>query len=470
MKRRWLALAALFLAQPAGAAERESPQGRQALEIYRTIIGFRTVKGSGQVPKMARYLASRLRAAGFARKDIEIVPVGETAGLVVTFRGSGARPPILFLGHMDVVEARREDWQRDPFILHEEGGHFFGRGTSDNKFGIAQLTAAFIDLKKQKFRPDRDLVLAFSGDEETDMLTTRVLAARLAARRPEFALNSDSGGGRADSQGRPIHYAVQVAEKTFANIEVTIRNPGGHSARPRADNAIYELAEVLGRIRSHVFPVVLNDVTRAVIRDAALQPNAPQAFRTAFAALSANPNDAQAVAALSSDPRLSLSLRTTCVPTLIKGGHADNALPQSATATVNCRIFPGVPIESVRARLAELGGNPSAEWKIASEPLEAPPSPENKALFAAIAQAIGDRAPGVPIITYMTPGATDGKHFRARGIPTYGVSSDFSRQGENTFAHGLNERVRVESFFESLDYWPRLIRLLAGQPGPGTVR
>jgi len=467
MKWRWLPLVALLMAQPAGAVERTSPQGRQALEIYRTIVGFRTVKGSGQVPKMARYLASRLRSAGFARRDIEIIPVGESAGLILTFRGSGEKPPILLLGHMDVVEARRADWQRDPFVLHEEGGHFFGRGTSDNKFGIAQLTAAFIELKKQGFKPNRDLVLAFSGDEETDMRTTRVLAERLAARRPEFALNSDSGGGRADAQGRPIHYAVQVAEKTFANIEVTIRNPGGHSARPRSDNAIYELAELLGRIRSYVFPVVLNDVTRAVIRDAALQPNAQPAFRTAFAALSANPNDAQAVAMLSSDPRLSLALRTTCVPTLIEGGHADNALPQSVTATINCRIFPGVPIEAVRAKLAELGGNPAAEWKVASEPLEAPPSPENKALFAAIGQAIADRAPGVPIITYMTPGATDGKHFRARGIPTYGVSSDFSRQGENTFAHGLDERVRVESFFESLDYWPRLIRLLAGDAGSG---
>lgn len=470
MTRLWLALAALLMAEPAQAADRNSAQGRQALEIYRTIIGFRTVKGSNQVPKMARYLASQLRRSGFARRDVEIVPVGETAGLIVTFRGTGQKPPVLLLGHMDVVEARSEDWQHDPFVLREEGGYFFGRGTSDNKFGIAQLTAAFIELRKQKFRPDRDLVLAFSGDEETDMLTTRALAARLAARRPEFALNSDSGGGRADAQGRPIHYAVQVAEKTFANIAVTVRNPGGHSARPRADNAIYELAELLGKIRSYAFPVVLNDVTRAVIRDAALQPNAAPAFKQAYAALSADPNDPQAVAVLSGDPRLSLSLRTTCVPTLIEGGHADNALPQTATATINCRIFPGVPIEAVRAKLAELGGNPAAEWKVVGDPLEAPPSPENKALFAAIAEAIADRAPGVPIITYMTPGATDGKHFRARGIPTYGVSSDFSRQGENTFAHGLNERVRVDSFFESLDYWPRLVRLLAGGGGPGVAR
>lgn len=461
MMRWMLALAALIVAQPAAGADRNSPEAQEALGIYRTIVGVPTVKGRGEVPKMARYLASRFRQAGFARTDIEIMPIGETAGLIVTYRGSGKQPPILFLGHMDVVEAKPEDWERNPFVLHEEDGYFFGRGSNDNKFGVAQLTAAFSQLKRQGFRPSRDLILAFSGDEETDMLTTRAMATKLVARRPEFALNSDSGGGRADAHGKGLAFAVQVAEKTFANIQVTVRNPGGHSARPRADNAIYELAEVLGKIRSYTFPIVFNDVTRAMIQDAAVQPNAQPGLETALAALAANPEDEHALSILSKEPRISLALRTTCVPTLLEGGHADNALPQSATATINCRIFPGVPIETVRRKLAELGGNPDVEWKVVGDPLEAAPSPENKALFAAIAQAIADRSPGIPVIPYMTPGATDGKHFRALGIPTYGVSSDFSRQGENSFAHGLNERVRVESFFESLEYWPRLIRLLA---------
>jgi acetylornithine deacetylase/succinyl-diaminopimelate desuccinylase-like protein len=462
MIRYFLFLVLLLLGQPLMAATRDSPEGRQALDIYRTIIGMPTVKGRGQVPAMARYLSSKLRQAGFTSRDIEILPVGETAGLVVSYRGTGKRRPILFLGHMDVVEAKPSDWERNPFVLHEEGGFFFGRGAMDNKFGIAQLTAAFIQLKKQGFRPDRDLVLVFSGDEETDMRTTQVLAEKMVGRKAEYAVNSDSGGGRADASGKPLTFAVQVAEKTFANLEVTVRNPGGHSARPRADNAIYELAEVLARVRSHRFPVVVNEVTMGMLRDAAAQPNAREELKAAVAALTADPNDKAALAVVEQEPRLGFSIRTTCVPTLLSGGHADNALPQRATANINCRIFPGVPVEDVRRTLASLGGNPAAEWKAVGEPLEAPPSPPNPELFAAIADALADRAPGVSIVTFMTPGATDGKHFRARGIPTYGAGADFSRQGVDTFAHGLNERAPAQSFFESLDYWPRLMRRLSG--------
>ena len=461
MKMWLLGLAALLAAQPAAGADRNSPEGRKALEIYRSIVEFPTVKGRGQVPKMAKYLASEFRKAGFASRDIEILPFGETAGLIVTYRGTGERAPILFLGHMDVVEAKREDWERDPFTFHEEDGYFFGRGTSDNKLGIAQLAAAFIQLKREGFKPNRDLIIAFSGDEETDMVSTMAMATRLAALRPEFALNSDSGGGRADAAGKGLAFAVQVAEKTFANFEVTVRNPGGHSARPRADNAIYELADVLRNVRSYRFPVVVNDLTRSIVRDAARQPGANPDLERALATLAENPEDQEAQSILAAEPRLALSLRTTCVATLINGGHADNALPQSATANINCRIFPGVPVASVRQTLVEVGGNPEAEWKVVGSPMASDPSPENEELFAAIAKAVEDRHPGLPVVPYMTPGATDGKHFRAAGIPTYGASSEFSRGAENTFAHGLNERVRVDSFFESLDYWPRLMKILA---------
>ncbi|WP_331039485.1 M20/M25/M40 family metallo-hydrolase [Allosphingosinicella sp.] len=449
------------MADPALASDRNSPEGREALEIYRSIVEIPTVKGRGQVPKMAKYLAGKFRKAGLAARDIEILPVGETAGLIVTYRGTGAKAPILFLGHMDVVEAKREDWERDPFKFIEENGHFFGRGTNDNKFGIAQLAAAFIQLKREGFKPNRDLIIAFSGDEETDMATTKAMVAKLAARKPAFALNSDSGGGRADASGKALAFAVQVAEKTFANIEVTVRNPGGHSARPRTDHAIYELADVLRNVRGYRFPVVVNDLTRSIVRDAARQPGANPNLESALEALARNSEDQQAQALLAAEPRLALSLRTTCVPTLLTGGHADNALPQSATANINCRIFPGVAIEEVRQKLAEIGGDPKAEWKVTGDPFASSPSPENKELFAAIAKAVEDRHPGIPVVPYMTPGATDGKHFRGAGIPTYGVGSEFSRAGEDTFAHGLNERVRVESFFESLDYWPRLMRLLA---------
>ena len=459
---KWLlALAALVAVEPASGANRNSPEGREALEIYRSIVEIPTVKGRGQVPKMAKYLASKFRKAGFSSRDVEILKVGETAGLIVTYRGSGEKPPVLFLGHMDVVEAKRDDWQRDPFTFVEENGYFFGRGTSDNKSGVAQLAAAFIQLKRQGFRPNRDLIIAFSGDEETDMVSTRALVTRLAPRRPEFAINSDSGGGRADASGKGLSFGVQVAEKTYANIEVTVHNPGGHSARPRADNAIFELAELLGNIRSYRFPIVVNALTQSIVRDAARQPNANPGLEAALATLATNPQDQQAQALLSSDPRLGYSLRTTCVPTLLSGGHADNALPQKATANINCRIFPGVPAESVEQELAEAGHNPQAEWKVVGTPMGSDPSPENKELFSAIARAVEDRYPGVPVIPYMTPGATDGKHYRAAGIPTYGANLEFSRPNEDTGAHGLNERMPVESFFESLDYWPKLMRLLA---------
>ena len=458
---KWLlALAALLATAPAPGADRSSQEGREALEIYRSIVEIPTVKGRGQVPRMAKYLAAKFKQAGFASRDVEILTVGEAAGLIVTYRGSGGKAPILFLGHMDVVEARRDDWERDPFTFVEENGHFFGRGTSDNKFGIAQLTAAFIQLKRQGFKPNRDLIIAFSGDEETDMATTQAIVKKLAARQPEFAINSDSGGGRADSAGKGLSFGVQIAEKTYANFEVTVRNPGGHSARPRTDNSIYDLADILRNIRAYRFPVVVNDLTRTMVENAARQADARPGLVEALAAVEKNPEDQQAQSVFEGTS-LGYSLRTTCVATKLEGGHAENALPQSATANINCRIFPGATVASVQQKLAEVGGNPNAEWKVTNEPMASDPSPVKKELFGVIGRALENRYSGIPVVPYMTPGATDGKHFRAAGIPTYGANSAFERAGESSFAHGLNERVRVDSFFESLDYWPKLIRLLA---------
>jgi acetylornithine deacetylase/succinyl-diaminopimelate desuccinylase-like protein len=468
LKRILAPLVLLTMTVPAGAATRDSAEGRLLHDLFKSIVEIPTVKGRGQVPRMARMLSAKLRQAGFTTRDIEIVPVGETAAMIVRFRGTGAKPPLLFLAHMDVVEAKRADWQRDPFKLHEEGGFLYGRGASDNKLGVAHLVAAFITLKRQGFRPDRDLILGFTGDEETDMASSRVLAERLAALKPDYAINSDSGGGRADASGRPTSFAVQVAEKTFANIAVTIRNPGGHSARPRVDNAIYELSEVLGRVRGYSFPLVDSDLTRAMLRDAAAAPGASESLKAKVAALEARPSDAGLLAEVGREPRLGHAMRTTCVPTLLEGGHADNALPQSATATINCRIFPGVEIEAVRRTLEGLGGNRAAEWRIIGEPFGAPASPVNPTLFAAVREAVAGGEPGIPIVPYMTPGATDGKHFRARGIPTYGFSADFTVGGEVAGVHGLNERIPERALYEAFDFWPRLMRLLAD--GAGAVK
>jgi acetylornithine deacetylase/succinyl-diaminopimelate desuccinylase-like protein len=460
LKKQLLALCALSLSVPGAAAERNSPEGREALEIYREIVEIPTVKGRGEVPRMARLLAARFKKAGFSARDVEIVTIGETAGLIVTYRGTGKARPLLFLAHMDVVEAKAAEWQRDPFKLLEEEGYFYGRGTGDNKAGVAQLTAAFLQLKRQGFRPSRDLIIAFTGDEETDMVTSQALARKLAAVRPEFALNSDSGGGRMDAQGKGVEFAVQVAEKTFATFEVTIRNPGGHSARPRADNAIFELAELLRNLRGHSFPIMGNEFTRATLTAAAEKPNTSPELKAAIQAFLANPGDAEGRALLARAPGLSLTLRTTCVPTQLIGGHAENALPQSATVTINCRIFPGVPVASVQQQLAAVAANPAAEWKLVGNPTQSEPSPVNEALFAALSAAVADRFPALPVFPYMTPGATDGKHFRGVGIPTYGVSGGFSRPGDNSNIHGLNERHPVGEFFASLDFWPKLMKLL----------
>lgn len=463
LKSMFALLALLILPTPALAAPADSAEGKLLHDLFKTIVEIPTVKGRGQVPKMARALSAKLRQAGFAAKDIEIVPVGETAAMIVRYRGTGAKPPLLFLAHMDVVEAKRADWERDPFKLYEADGFLYGRGTSDNKLGVAHLAAAFITLKKQGFKPDRDLILGFSGDEETDMASSRVLAERLAEVKPEYAINSDSGGGRADASGKPISFAVQVAEKTFANMVVTVRNPGGHSARPRPDNAIFELAELLGKVRGYTFPLVDSDLTRSMLRDAAASSSASESLKAKVAELETRPADAAALLAeIGREPRLGYAVRTTCVPTLLTGGHADNALPQSATATINCRIFPGVEIEDVRRTLAEVGGNQAAEWKVEGEPFGAPASPPNPALFDAIREAIAPQATGIPIVPYMTPGATDGKHFRSRGIPTYGFSADFTVGGEVAGVHGLNERIPERALYEAFDFWPRLMRLLAG--------
>jgi carboxypeptidase PM20D1 len=251
-----VALASITVSGQSVSSTYDAPHQRQALDLYRTIVAMRTAETQGEVPRLARYLAEQLRAGGFAAEDIHVLPLKlasgeETASLVVRYRGNGAskKKPVLFVAHMDVVDARREDWTRDPFTLVEENGYFFGRGTLDNKSGVAFLTSTFMRLKSERFVPSRDLILAFTGDEETGQLTTEALmTTHRALTDAEFAVNADAGGGVLDESGRPTSYLLQLSEKTYATFEVTVTNPGGHSSLPRADNAIYELADVLKRI------------------------------------------------------------------------------------------------------------------------------------------------------------------------------------------------------------------------------
>jgi acetylornithine deacetylase/succinyl-diaminopimelate desuccinylase-like protein len=435
----------------------------EAREIFAHIVGIESSVGKGEVPAVADYLAKRFKACGFPAADIHLMPLGETASLVVRYRGNGngsGGRPIDFLAHMDVVTAKRADWQRDPYRLIEEDGYFFGRGTADVKQEIALLTTTFCALKAQGFVPTRDLIIAFSGDEETEQAT----AADLVSKHrelvdAEFALNGDGGGGVLSEQtGKPLLFYVQGAEKSSAAFLLSTRNPGGHSSRPRPDNAIYELADALKAVQHIEFPVMWNDWTLGDFKAAGEVTPGP--LGAAMVRFAADPHDSAAAAEIAQDPAFVGRIRTTCVATLLSGGHAENALPQSASASINCRIFPGTSAQQVQAILQQAVG-PKVEVTPRYAALVSEASPMRPDVMNAVARAVGAADPGVPIVPTQASYATDGALYRNAGIPTYGVAGVFMKESE-AFRHGLNERIRVDAFYDALTYWSVLIRSLAG--------
>jgi acetylornithine deacetylase/succinyl-diaminopimelate desuccinylase-like protein len=456
-----VAAAALWAATALAAPPTPEAVRAEAREIFATAVSFDTGIGHGNVPKLAAYLAERFRRGGFAAADVHVVPLGETASLVVRYRGDGSGgPPIAFLAHMDVVTANRSDWLRDPFTLTEENGYFFGRGTIDVKQEVALLTETFLRLKRERFVPKRDLIIAFSGDEETAQSTaTDLVAHHRELVDAEYALNGDGGGGvLAEDTGRPSLFYVQGAEKYSVTFSLTTRNPGGHSSQPRADNAIYALADVLKAVQGYEFPVRWNDWTLGDFKAAALV--APPALAAAMQRFVADPHDAAAAADISQYPAYVGKLRTTCVATMLKGGHAENALPQSATATVNCRVFPGTPVEDVQRTLQRLAGA-AVEVTPDYAPLVSDASPMRDDVMRAVALALDAASPGARIVPTQAAYATDGAVYRNGGIPTYGIGSSFIKDSD-MYAHGLNERVPVASFYAGLSYWYVLIHALAG--------
>jgi len=462
MKFAALLVTFLLPAMALGQQEPLSDHADKTLEIYRTIIEVDTSKTTGNTPRVAQYLAGELVSAGFPPEDVEVLPVENTAALVARYRGNGTpgRRPILFLGHMDVVEANAEDWVRPPFELTRDDTFFYARGTYDNKFGIAQLTASFIRLKHENFVPNRDLFLVFSGDEETGMVTTRMLAFdRPDLAEAEFALNSDAGGGELDADGKAVTYTIQAAEKTFATWELTVRNPGGHSSRPRPDNAIYDLADVIKRIQAYRFPVRYSEMTLRYFEETGHQLGGE--LGEAMLRFASNPEDTEASDRLAIESSYVGTTRTTCVVTMLSAGHAENALPQSATATVNCRIFPGIPVSEVEQVLRDVVINDQVEFVLLDEPTESPISELRDDVAAAVTKAVHARYPDVNVIPVMESGGTDGMYFRKAGIPTWAVSGLFMRP-DDKYAHGLNERVPVKAFYDALDHWSIIIRELAG--------
>lgn len=454
-------LLAVLLATTCLADDRSSEHAQKTLEIYRTIVEIDTSKNRGNGMKVAQYLADELLAAGFPAEDIEVVPKPPFAALIARYRGAlgSNKKPILLLGHMDVVEANAEDWDRPPFTLTQDDKYFYARGSDDNKFGVAHLTSTFIRLKKEGFRPNRDLIIAFTGDEESGMTTTRMLAyERPDLAQAEFALNSDAGGGALDKQGNAVTYNIQAAEKTYATWEMTVHNPGGHSSRPRPDNAIYDLADAIMKIEAYRFPVRWTEMTRDYFRVTGEKLGGE--LGEAMIRFADDPEDESATDRLALESSYVGTTRTTCVVTMLRAGHAENALPQSATATVNCRIFPGIPVTEVEQTLKDIVDNDAIEFVVLDETTESPISELREDVLAAVSSAVHSRYPDVPIIPIMESGGTDGMHFRNAGIPTWAISGLFMDPDE-MYAHGLNERVPVEGFYGALDHWSIILRELA---------
>jgi acetylornithine deacetylase/succinyl-diaminopimelate desuccinylase-like protein len=447
-------------AQGAGTSPTLTPNEAKAREILQRVIAFKTSVGLGQVPALADYLAGLFRGAGFPESDIHIFPLGETASMVVRYRGDGTGgKPILLMAHMDVVTAKREEWQRDPFTLIEGNGFFYGRGTFDIKGGLTCEAAALLRLKAEGFVPKRDLILMLSGDEETTEDTTADLAANHRDLiDADFALNSDAGNGTLDeATGLPLFFSLGTAEKSYASFDVTATNPGGHSSQPRVDNAIYDLADALKKVQAYRFPIMWNDTTLGYFKG--IGQLTPGPLGEAMRKFGANPHDQQAIAALEVNSTYVGMTRTTCVPTLLRGGHAENALPESATATINCRIFPGIDPLAVKAQLQELVG-PTIAVTTVGKPFWSNASPLRADVVDAVTQALHVRTPGVPVVPMQEPGLSDAVYTRGLGIPTYGVGAGFIKDSDN-FMHGLNERVPVKSFYDYLEFWYVLVRSLA---------
>jgi carboxypeptidase PM20D1 len=460
MQKLILATAALAATLSSTAIAQTASHEVKAREIYARVISFRTAAGQKQTPAMVAYLIETLKAGGVPESDIVTLDEEGERAMIVRIPGRKPGRPILFSAHMDVVDARREEWERDPFKLIEENGTFYGRGTSDNKAGVVALVSTILRLKAAKLQPARELVFAFVGDEETNMNTTRQIAAHAWVKNAEFAINTDAGGGILDEAGgKPLIYLVQGAEKTYATFDLIATNPGGHSSRPRADNAIYQLAHALEKVEAHRFPVMATDLSRSYL--GAVGKQQPGPLGEALRKFATDPTDAGAADVLAKSPEFVGTTRTTCVATMLDAGHAENALPQTAKAAVNCRIFPGVAVDSVRDGLVAAIGDPGVRVEVRGQPEASPISEMRPDVMAAITRAVHADYPGVTVAPYLESGATDGKVYRTAGIPTFASSGLFSKPSE-MFAHGLNERIPVDAFYHGLNHIYRLAVDLGG--------
>lgn len=450
---RFMLLALAGLAFTSSASGQGVPPVK---EILLNSIAIPTVEGRGKVPELVAYYTGILKAAGYQDSDIVFTPMGETGYLAVTLKGRSSASPILLLGHMDVVEAKAADWERDPFVPVEEKGYIFGRGAEDMKYDVAMMVATMARLKQEGFRPKQDIVLLLTGDEETQMATTAAAAQRY--KHAGLVLNGDGGGTRLDETSKPLFFRLQGGEKSYADYLVTMTDPGGHSSMPTASNPIYRMARALGRLDAYKFPVMQNDLTRGSLAFRAKSETAQ--VKAAIEAFLANADDVAATDAISARPDLVGQIRTTCIATMIEGGHAPNALPQKVTANINCRIFPGVSFADVQAQLGKVLAEPGMTLSVVGEPVASDASPLRPDVVKAVTAAVTRRFPGLAVIPDMEAGASDSLYFRALGVPSYGVGS-LAIRTQDQFLHGLNERVPTAGMDASLAYWHDLLTALA---------
>jgi len=468
------ALAALASAATAAGPQLTAAQRTATHAMFEHIIDMPTVIGRHNVPAMAQYVADQFKAGGFPAADVHVVPYhtgsattgdDDTAALIVRWRAAGptTQKPILLMGHMDVVEARREDSTTDPFVMTERDGYYYGRGAIDMKDGITAITQAMINLRAAGFKPKRDIVVLFTGDEETNGIGAKNAAAEWLdlLGHPEFGLNADGGGCGFNVDGSPAGCGMQTAEKTFAGYTFTVRNRGGHSSKPRKDNAIYSLAHALDKLEAYRFTPKLNETTRAYFTAKAAMDKGP--LGDAERRWLANPNDGEAADFIeASESEVGLT-RTRCVPTRLFGGHADNALPQLATAMVNCRIFPGEDPNAVKAELERLVNDPTVAVTRNDDYVASLASPLRPDVTGAFTRAVRALHPGMPVFPEMSTGASDARPFRTAGISVYGTNGAWVQVPTDFRAHGRDERIPIQSLYDNVVHWQLMLTDLAGK-------
>jgi acetylornithine deacetylase/succinyl-diaminopimelate desuccinylase-like protein len=461
--RRIAAAAVVLFAASAFAQQSLTPNQQLAHDILKQLVEINTTSDVIGTERSAKAIQQRLVDAGIASEDVQVMgPDAKHSNVFIRLRGKSSEKPILMIAHQDVVPARREDWSFDPFTFTEQGGYYYGRGVSDDKQGDANIITNFIRWKKEGLVPAHDIIGVLTSDEETSGRNgiAWMIEHAPALRTADLTLNADGGGGDLINGKRTVFY-VQSSEKVYADYEFTVRDRGGHSSRPRnADNPIYRLSAALDELGKYQFPINLNESTRLYFeRDAALRSPAVGADMRALAAGTASP---QATARLSADPQFNALIRTTCVATMISGGHATNALPQMAKVNVNCRILPNDDPAKIQAKLAEIFAPAKAELNVASAPKPSPASPLRPDLMKAIETLVAKHFSGALVLPEMSTGATDGLFVRNAGVPVYGVEAEFDDPADSR-AHGRDERLPAKSYYDAVEFWHDLVPMLAGK-------